>query len=239
MLAPITSASAIGVWTMPLAAKDITSSTIDRLEWTAQVASAPISTAITYSSCMPSRALRNGWEVRSGSTPDDSSRSDSSIRPRPIATRPRWRALSDWPDRKEITPIATINGDSQERSNERTCEVSVVPILAPSMTAMAIDRVINPRPAKEATSSAVAVLDCRIAVRATPPPKAANLFFEQAPITRRKVAPNARVRPVRTMRTPHSRSATAPITLRIVVTPSMTPSPYASRADDQSFLTVP
>ena len=59
-----------------------------------------------------------------------------------------------------MTPAAIISGDSQLRSNDRTCEVSVVPTLAPSMTASAIDSEISPRPAKEASSSAVAVLDC-------------------------------------------------------------------------------
>jgi hypothetical protein len=43
---------------------------------------------------------------------------------------------------------------------------------------------------------------------------------------------------VRTMRTPHSSSATLPSTLRTVSTPCMIAEPYASIFIDESFLTV-
>ena len=135
------------------------SSTVERLECTAQVASAPNSIAITYSSCMPSSAATKDGELRIGSVPADKSLSDSSMRPRPIATRPRWRALSDGAERKAMTPMAIISGESQLRSNDRTCEVRVVPTLAPSITAIAIGSVMSPRPANDASKSAVAVLD--------------------------------------------------------------------------------
>ena len=121
-----------------------------------------------------------------------------------------------------MTPAAIMSGDTQLRSNDRTCAVSVVPTLAPSMTASAIDSEISPRPAKEASSSAVAVLDCSTPVRPTPPANAVKRLREQAPIARRSAAPKARVRPVRTMRTPHRRRATLPMTFRMVLTPCIT-----------------
>ena len=93
----------------------------------------------------------NEGALRSGSVAADSSFSDSSMRPSPIATRPRFLVLSDWAERKAMTPMAIISGDSQPRSNDRTCDVNVVPTLAPSITAIAIGRVISPRPAKEAS----------------------------------------------------------------------------------------
>src|SRR6185369_6472358 len=153
------------------------------------------------------------------------------------ATRPRWRGWSCSLDRKPITPAAIISGDSQPRLKERTWDVRVVPTLAPSMTASAIDSGINPRPANEASSNAVAVLDCSSPVRPRPPAKAVKRFLEQAPMTRRSDAPNARVSPVRTMRTPHSSRATLPRTFRTVSTPCMIFANYASSTGDESFLT--
>ena len=136
-----------------------------------------------------------------------------------MATRPRWRILSELLDRKAITPVAIMSGETQVRSNDRTCAVSVVPTLAPSMTASAIESGMRPRPANDASSSAVAVLDCSTPVRPRPPANAVKRLREHAPIARRSAAPKARVRPVRTMRTPHSSRATLPMTLRMVLTP--------------------
>ena len=130
-----------------------------------------------------------------------------------------------------MTPTAIMSGEIQPRLNDRTCAVSVVPTLAPSMTASAIDKGIRPRPAKEASSRAVAVLDCRMPVRPTPPAKAVNRLREQAPMARRSAAPNARVSPVRTMRTPQSSRQTLPKTFRTVSTPCMIGEPYASTSE--------
>ena len=47
----------------------------------------------------------------------------------------------------------------------------------------------------------------------------------------------ARVRPVRTMRTPHSSKVTLPSTFRMVSSPCMIAESYASLAVDESFLT--
>ena len=120
-----------------------------------------------------------------------------------------------------MTPAPIRSGDTQPRSNDRTWAAMVVPISAPSMTAKAIDSGISPRPAKEETSSDVAVLDCRRPVTAMPPRKAVTRLREQAAMARRSAAPKARVSPVRTMRTPHSSSATLPSTFRTVSTPCM------------------
>ena len=205
----------------PLPAKDMTKSTIDRLECANQVASVPTTTAITYSSCRPCSIAMKAGALRSGCVARASSFSDSSIRPSPMATRPRWRALSCSLDRKAMTPAPISSGDTQPRSNDRTWAAMVVPISAPSMMAKAIDSGIRPRPAKEETSSEVAVLDCSRPVTAMPPRKAVKRLREQAAMARRSAAPKARVSPVRTMRTPHSSSATLPSTFRTVSTPCM------------------
>ena len=63
---------------------------------------------------MKAGALRSGWVASA------SSFSDSSIRPRPMATRPRWRGLSDSLDRKAMTPAPISSGETQPRSNDRT-----------------------------------------------------------------------------------------------------------------------
>ena len=137
-----------------------------------------------------------------------------------------------------MTPAAIISGESQPRSNDRTCAVRVVPTLAPSMTASAIGSGIRPRPAKEETSSEVAVLDCSRPVRPMPPRKAVKRFLEQAAMARRSAAPKARVRPVRTMRTPHSSRATLPSDVQDGVDAMHDRGPYASLAVRESFLTI-
>ena len=51
---------------MPLVANDMTSSTVDRLEWMNQVAAAATRTAMTYSSCSPARTATKAGALRSG-----------------------------------------------------------------------------------------------------------------------------------------------------------------------------
>ena len=228
MLAPITSARASLGSTSPAPANDITSSTTDRLEWTNQVASVASRTATTYSSWRPCSAAMKAGEARSGWVASASSFSDSSIRPRPMATRPRWRERTWSLDRKVMTPAPIRVGETQPRSKESTCAATVVPTSAPSMTASAIDRGMSPLPAKEESSKAVAVLDCSRPVMASPPAKAVKRLREQVAMARRSVAPKARVRPVRTMRTLHSSRHTLPRTFRMVSTPCMIGQAYAS-----------
>ena len=129
-----------------------------------------------------------------------------------------------------MTPTAIIRGDTQPRSNDSTCAASVVPTSAPSMTAKAMESGISPRPAKDERSSAVAVLDCSRPVMAMPPRNAVKRLREQAAMACRSVAPKARVRPVRTMRTPHSSKATLPMTFRTISAPCMICESYAPLA---------
>ena len=58
-------------------------------------------------------------------------------------------------------------------------------------------------------------------------PDLEGLLREQAAMPRRSAAPKARVRPVRTMRTPHSSKVTLPSTFRTVSTPCMIVESYA------------
>src|SRR4051812_18902087 len=167
----------------------------------------------------------NAGELRSGCVATANSFNDSSIRPSPMATRPRWRGLSSSVDRNAMTPAPINSGETQPRSNERIWAAIVVPTSAPSMTARAIDSGISPRAAKEETNSEVAVLDCSRPVTAMPPAKAVMRLREQVAMARRRVAPKARVRPVRTMRTPHSSKATLPSTFIMVATPCMSGNP--------------
>ena len=67
------------------------------------------------------------------------------------------------------TPTKMNSGDSQDRSNENTTAIRLVPTSAPSITASAVGSATRPWPTKEETISAVAVLDCTSAV--TPMPR--------------------------------------------------------------------
>ena len=70
---------------------------------------------------------------------------------------------------------------------------------------------------RTATTSAVAVLLCRIPVTPRPARNAAKRLRSETRSRWRRSAPNTRMIPVRTMRVPHSRSATAPSSwIRIV-----------------------
>jgi len=112
---------------------------------------------------------------------------------------------------KVSTPTPTSNDHSHLMLNENACAAMVEPTSAPSITASAIGSAINPRAANEASSNAVAVELCSRPVRPTretnPLPRPITCVVS----TRRSAAPNARVMPVRTMRTPQSRSATLPM----------------------------
>ena len=86
----------------------------------------------------------------------------------------------------------------------------VLPRSAPSMTASAGAVSTRPRPANDATTSAVAVLLCRMRGDASPARKAVRRLRSEIRSRCRRSAPNTRMMPVRTMRVPHSSSATAP-----------------------------
>ena len=103
-----------------------------------------------------------------------------------------------------------MTGASHCRSSDSTWATSVVPTSAPSITASAGAVSTRPRPANEATTKAVAVLLCRTPVTPMPASSAAKRLLSETRSRWRNSAPNARCTPVRTMRMPHSSSATAP-----------------------------
>jgi hypothetical protein len=107
------------------------------------------------------------------------------------------------------TPTKMNSGDSQDRSRENTTAIRLVPMSAPSMTASASGRVIRPWPTKEATISAVAVLDCTSAVTPRPDMAALKRLLTLLASTLRRLAPNTRRMPVRTRCVPHTSSAMA------------------------------
>ena len=120
------------------------------------------------------------------------------------------RALSACEDMKVNTPTATRIVHSHLMSKEKICAATDEPTSAPSMTASASGSAIKPRPAKEASSKAVAVELCRMPVTPMPERNALMRVRVRVATTRRSAAPKARIMPVRTMRTPQSRSATLP-----------------------------
>ena len=99
------------------------------------------------------------------------SRSASSISPSPMRTRPKRPAGLDWREMNSTTPTKMNNGDSQDRSNENTTAIRLVPMSAPSITASASGRATRPWATKAETMRAVAVLDWTSAV--TPMPDSA------------------------------------------------------------------
>ncbi len=135
------------------------SSTIARLEYATSDRNAP--TVISSSNSLVielSSALTTGDCVIS-SVDSAMRRSASSIRPKPIKMRPKRPSGFDWRETNSTTPTKMKSGDNQERSNENTTAMRLVPMSAPSITASAIGSVTSPWPTKEETMSAVAVLD--------------------------------------------------------------------------------
>ncbi len=61
----------------------------------------------------------------------------AAIRPSPMAMRPIARVRLDPPTRKVTRPMTNSTGATAEMSNDRSCTISVVPTLAPSMMASA------------------------------------------------------------------------------------------------------
>ena len=153
------------------------------------------------------------------------------------------RARSASIDMKMSTPSATSTVQSHFTSSEKTCATSAEPTSAPSTTASAIGSAISPRAANEASSMVVAVELCRIPVMPTPamnPPMRVRAYVE---IARRSCEPNARVMPVRTMRTPQSSSATLPrkvanSSVPDIIVPRLLLAPNRRRGLHDSFATI-
>ncbi len=97
------------------------------------------------------------------------------------------------------TPTKISSGDSHDRSKENTTTIALVPMSAPSITASAAAVAMSPRPTKDETISPVAVLDCTIVVTAKPASSAWKRLPTLREMTWRRLAPNSRSTPVRTM----------------------------------------
>ena len=146
----------------------MTSNTTAALEWAAQVSAAAIRTHKTGAPVIAARRARTLGALSAGASVSIRIWRDSSIRPRPIATRPRSRSGLRPPKLNANKPAKNRTGATAEMSNERACTINVVPMLAPSMTANAGTRSTRPRAAKDVISRPVAVLLCRSAVTPIP-----------------------------------------------------------------------
>ena len=231
-MAPSTKAKAACGGTTPWAASDIVRSTVATLECAAQViAAAMITSMIGCVAIVPISRRRLGTSSKGVSIERSSCRARS-ISPRPIATRPRSRVRLAKLRRNRMTPTSTNSGATRAMLKDNSCTISVVPTLAPSMTASAGTRSTNPPAAKLAAMSPVAVLLCNTAVTPRPARKAGNRRRSVRPRNRRKCGPKPRWMPLCTICTPHSSRAIEParsINVRVVSIPPL-PRPRASTA---------
>ncbi len=138
-----------------------------------------------------------------------------------MKTRPTPFARSVPRERKTTTPKAAKTGQSEAILNASSCAAIVVPTSAPNITASAADSPISPRPAKEPTIIATAVLDCSITAAITPLPNALQRLRKADVSSRRNSGPSARVTPVRTIRMPQISNATLPTSSRRICVPAM------------------
>ena len=187
------------------------SSTVATLECAAQVSAAAITTHSIGSPVMAPSSVRTTGACSAGASVSSRICSASSIRPRPMATRPMSLSRLRPPLRKATRPITNSTGAAAAMLNDSSCTISVVPTLAPSMIASAGTSATMPSVVNEAVISAVAVLLCRSAVRPRPAAKAAKRLPSACERSRRRSGPKARRMPLWTMCRPHSRSATPPI----------------------------
>ena len=134
--------------------------------------------------------------------------SASRIRPTPMATRPRSRVRVLPPLLKAMSPTSTKTGAIAATLKVSTCTISVVPTLAPSVTASAGTSVMKPPAMKLVHIKAVAVLLCRRAVMPRPARNAFQRLFRPTASACRRWPPKARTMPVCTMCMPHSSNAT-------------------------------
>ena len=105
--------------------------------------------------------------------------SASSIRPRPIETRPMSLMRERGPLRNATRPMMNSTGATAAILNDSTCTISVVPTLAPSMMASAGTRLTSPSDVNELVIRAVAVLLWSSAVRPRPAAKAVKRLLRR------------------------------------------------------------
>ena len=96
-----------------------------------------------------------------------------------METRPISLMRERAPPRKATRPMMNSTGATAAMLNDRTCTISVVPTLAPSMIASAGTRPTRPSAVKELVISAVAVLLCSSAVRPMPAAKAVKRLLRR------------------------------------------------------------
>ncbi len=130
-LAPSTRQRATGTETTLVAANVAQSRTTARLENAIITKPAPISMSSIGSPESVEKRTRTPWAWVMGWVAAITSWSASSIRPRPIATRPICPARVSRRERKKITPKRISSGESHARSSEKTCAMSAVPTSAP------------------------------------------------------------------------------------------------------------
>ena len=186
-------------------------STLATLECTAQVTSAAMTMHRMGSPVMADITTRTPGAFSAGASVSSRMCSESSIRPRPMKTRPMSLIRERGPERKATSPSTNRTGATAAMLNESTCTISVVPTLAPSMMASAAARLTRPSAANELVIRAVAVLLWSTAVSPRPAAKALKRLLSALPSRRRRSGPKARRIPLWTMCRPHSNSATPPI----------------------------
>src|SRR5574344_1315171 len=199
--------------------------------------SAPARISIVRSVVSACSSVRTSSDWVSTRVDSEIRRSASSISPRPISTRPMRPSCVSWRETNSTTPVKMHSGDSQDRSSENTTVMMAEPSSAPRITVSAAGRVIMPCPTNEDTISEVAVLDCTMAV--TPMPESTAVMRVRTPraINWRKLAPNTRKMPVRTIWMPQmSRAMAAKRFKRCCIaraTPTISSHPEGTKPDGQ------
>ena len=153
--------------------------------------------------------VRTVADSSSGSVASTTRRSASSITPSPISTRPMRPGVVSCRVMNSTTPTKMNSGDSQDRSKENSTAMAAVPTSAPRMTARAAGSGIRPWPTKAEVISDVAVLDCTRAVTPRPDRAAVKRLRMLWANRLRRLAPNTRSTPVRTIWVPQTSRATA------------------------------
>ena len=203
-------ATAASAPTTPLLASEATNSTAATLECAAQAMIAASSRFGSICAAISARPWRRVGEASTGAMLSTIRCSASSMRPRPMDTRPRSRVRLRVPRRKATTPTSTRGGKTTVMSKASACTISAVPTLAPSMAASAGASATAPEAAKEETISAVAVLLCSAAVTPSPASTARTWPPRAMPSQRCSRLPKARCTPDCTMCRPQSSSAASP-----------------------------
>jgi hypothetical protein len=185
---------------------------------------------IMANSARSTSALSTGWMVATMRC------SASRINPMPIPARPRSHVRVLPPRLKAISPPRMNTGAATAPLNVSTCTISVLPTLAPSVTASAGANVMNPAAMKVVDTSAVAVLLWSRAVMPAPARSAFQRLSSPMASIRRSWPPKARTMPVWTMRSPHSSNATNPaICIKINVADMSRPSESAAAPESALF----